>query len=227
MKDAFEGYNDEFNILNNKVTLLIEGRNKDELIKIIKNKQISEIEYEKDKNSKVDDLIIWNAVYAREISRNGIPKKYLYSIYDKYYKKIKEYITIKELQEMELNMLDEYMNLLNNNNEITESFTVNKLIQALHLNVENHTSLEEICKKLNISIGYASSSFKKYKGESIMRYLREIKIERAKTLLLTTEKSILEISILLGFHDQSHFTNTFKKFVGVSPLKFRNKNYIM
>ena len=60
-----------------------------------------------------------------------------------------------------------------------------------------------------------------------MRYLREIKIERAKTLLLTTEKSILEISILLGFHDQSHFTNTFKKFVGVSPLKFRNKNYIM
>ena len=37
MKDAFEGYNDEFNILNNKVTLLIEGRNKDELIKIIKN----------------------------------------------------------------------------------------------------------------------------------------------------------------------------------------------
>ena len=90
MKDAYEGYNDEFNILNNKVSLLIEGRNKDELIEIIKSKQISEIEYEKDKNSKVDDLIIWNAVYAREITRNGIPKKYLFVIYEKYYKKIKE-----------------------------------------------------------------------------------------------------------------------------------------
>ena len=58
-----------------------------------------------------------------------------------------------------------------------------------------------------------------------MKYLREIKVERAKTLLLSTEKSILEISILLGFHDQSHFTNTFKKIVGMSPSEFRNKNY--
>ena len=227
MRDVYEGYNDEFNILNNKVSLLIEGRNKDELIEIIKSKHVLELEYEQDKNNKIDDLIIWNAVYAREITRNGISRKYLFVIYEKYYKKIKESSTLIELQEIELNMVKEYMELLNNNSEITESFTVNKLIQALHLNVENHTSLEEICKKLNISIGYASSSFKKYKGKSIMRYLREIKIERAKTLLLTTEKSILEISILLGFHDQSHFTNTFKKFVGISPLKFRNKNYIM
>ena len=122
-------------------------------------------------------------------------------------------------------MINEYIDLLINDTEVNDSFNVNKLLQALHLNIENHTSLETICNNLNISVGYASTCFKKHKGISIMKYLREIKVERAKTLLLSTEKSILEISILLGFHDQSHFTNTCKKIVGMSPSEFRNKNY--
>lgn len=225
MNDGYESFESDFNIFNNKMSLLIDSRNKDEIVKVIKEKHLSEIYDEVDKEHKTDDLIIWNAIYTREIIRNGIAKKYLHPIYNKFYRRIKESSSIQALQEIELDMINEYMELLINDTEITDSFTVNKLLQALHLNIENHISLEEICKNLNISVGYASTCFKKYKGVSVMKYLREIKIERAKILLLSTEKSILEISILLGFHDQSHFTNTFKKLVGVSPLKFRNKNY--
>lgn len=225
MNDGYESFESDFNIFNNKISLLIDARNKEEIIKVIKEKHSSEINDDVDKEHKMDDLIIWNAIYTREIIRNGISKKYLHPIYNKFYRRIKGSSSIGPLQEIELDMVNEYMELLINDTEITDSFTVNKLLQALHLNIENHTSLEEICKALNISVGYASTCFKKYKGVSIMKYLREIKIERAKTLLLSTEKSILEISILLGFHDQSHFTNTFKKLVGISPLKYRNKNY--
>lgn len=225
MNDGYESFESDFNIFNNKMSLLIDSRDKEEIIKIIKEKHHSEVQDEVDKEHKRDDLVIWNAIYTREIIRNGISKKYLHPIYNKFYRKIKEANLISILQEIEIEMINEYMELLINDTEITDSFTVNKLLQALHLNIENHIYLEEICKSLNISVGYASICFKKYKGISIMKYLREIKIERAKTLLLSTEKSILEISILLGFHDQSHFTNTFKKIVGVSPLKFKNKNY--
>lgn len=225
MNDGYESFESDFNIFNNKMSLLIDSRNKEEIIKIVKAKHSSEIYDEVDKEHKKDDLIIWNAIYTREIIRNGIAKKYLHPIYNKFYRRIKEASSINSMQEIELDMINEYMELLINDTEITDSFTVNKLLQALHLNIEKHISLEEICKTLNISVGYASTCFKKYKGVSVMKYLREIKIERAKILLLSTEKSILEISILLGFHDQSHFTNTFKKLVGVSPLKYRNKNY--
>lgn len=225
MNDGYESFESDFNIFSNKISFLMESRNKEEIIKIVKEKHKSEIRDDVDKEHKKDDLIIWNAIYSREIIRSGISKKYLHTIYNKFYRKVKETNNISNLQTIEMEMVNEYMDLLINDIEITDSFTANKLLQAVHLNIENHTSLEMICNNLNISVGYASTCFKRYKGISIMKYLREMKIERAKTLLLSSEKSILEISILLGFHDQSHFTNTFKKVVGISPSEFRNKNY--
>ena len=58
-----------------------------------------------------------------------------------------------------------------------------------------------------------------------MKYSKKIKIDRAKVLLLTTNKSMLDIAISLGFYDQSHFSKTFKSFEGVSPSEFRNTHY--
>lgn len=227
MDFGYESFESDFNIFSNNISSLMESKNKDEIIKIFKEKHQSEIIDEVDTEHKRDDLIIWNAIFSREIIRNGISKKYLHTIYNKYYRLIKDTITIRAMQDLELKIINEYLDLLINDTEITENFVVNKLLQALHLNIENHTSLEVICKNLDISVGYASACFKKHKGVSIMKYLREIKIERAKTLLLSTDKTILEISILLGFHDQSHFTNTFKKIASMSPTEFRNKNYII
>ena len=58
-----------------------------------------------------------------------------------------------------------------------------------------------------------------------MKYAKKIRIERAKVLLLSTNESILDIGLALGFHDQSHFYKTFKSFTGMSPSDYRNKNY--
>ena len=62
-------------------------------------------------------------------------------------------------------------------------------------------------------------------GITIMNYAKKIRIERAKVLLLTTNESILEIALTLGFHDQSHFYKVFKSFTGMSPSKYRNTNF--
>lgn len=227
MDNGYESFESDFNIFNNKVSFLIESRNKEELIKIVKEKHESEIIDEVDTEHKRDDLIIWNALFSREVIRSGISKKFLHTIYNKFYRAIKKGNSMLLLQKIELDMINEYFDLIINETEITENFVVNKLLQALYLNIEGQISLEEICEKLNISVGYASSSFKKQKGISIMQYLRKIKIERAKTLLLTSDKTILEISILLGFHDQSHFTRTFKKIAGMSPTEYRNKSLLL
>ncbi|NLL30155.1 MAG: helix-turn-helix transcriptional regulator [Clostridiales bacterium] len=227
MDNGYESFESDFNIFNNKVSFLIESRNKEELIKIVKEKHESEIIDEVDTEHKRDDLIIWNALFSREVIRSGISKKFLHTVYNKFYRAIKKGNSMLLLQKIELDMINEYFDLIINETEITENFVVNKLLQALYLNIEGQISLEEICEKLNISVGYASSSFKKQKGISIMQYLRKIKIERAKTLLLTSDKTILEISILLGFHDQSHFTRTFKKIAGMSPTEYRNKSLLL
>jgi transcriptional regulator GlxA family with amidase domain len=93
------------------------------------------------------------------------------------------------------------------------------------MNIESFMSLEKISEHLGITPEYASTCFKKHMGITLMKYSKKIKIDRAKVLLTTTNKSMLDIAISLGFYDQSHFSRTFKSFTGVSPSEFRNTNY--
>jgi YesN/AraC family two-component response regulator len=207
------------------IFFLIDCKAKPEIFDKIMEKHITEKEISLSVEDKRNDLLIWNAVYIREIVKSGVSKKYLHTVYNKYYDKIHTLSTLLELQRLELDFIDTYLDIMINDVEIKDNFIVNKILQYLHINIESYVSLETLSKALGVSIGYASESFNKYMGTSIMKYAKQIKIDRAKHLLLNTDKSILEIGSLLGFYDQSHFSKTFKTLVGVSPTEFRNKNY--
>lgn len=211
---------------NPTMSTLIESNSKHIIIDLIKKKHAREIEDELEFKDKQIDLFIWNAVYIREILKKGTYAQNLHTIYNKFYRKIWKGIDLKELQKLEIEIASAYLDLLIYDSEVTESFVVNKMLQYLHLNIESHTTVEALAEKLEISRGYASSCFKKHMGITIMQYAKKIKVERAKTLLLESTNSILEITLLLGFYDQSHFTKAFKELVGITPTEFRNSNYL-
>ena len=54
-----------------------------------------------------------------------------------------------------------------------------------------------------------------------MQFIQDLKIKKAKDFLRNTNKSIIEISRLLGFFDPNYFTTIFKKSTGMSPRKYR------
>ena len=61
-------------------------------------------------------------------------------------------------------------------------------------------------------------------GISINEYVHEVKINRAKILLKTTSKTMIEIAQQLGYSDSSHFSKKFKEKEGLSPISYRNNN---
>ena len=63
-------------------------------------------------------------------------------------------------------------------------------------------------------------SFRRYYKTTPHEYLMESKIQEAENYLLYTGLSVKEISAALAFSDQYHFSNTFKKTVGISPKEF-------
>lgn len=215
----------DMNIFNNDISFLIELRAKPQILEIIKKKHLDEIEDEISIEDKKNDLIIWNAMYTREIVENGILTKYLHPVYNKFYTLIPTLNNIKALQELELKMIDTYINLLINDVEVKDNFVINRILKHLHLNIESQISLKKLASEVNLSEGYISDCFKKHMGITIMKYAKKIRIDRAKVLLLTTNNSILEIGLTLGFHDQSHFHKVFKSFTGVSPSEYRNNNF--
>lgn len=215
----------DMNIFNNDISFLIQLRAKPQILEIVKKKHLDEIEDEISIEDKKNDLIIWNAMYTREIVENGILTKYLHPVYNKFYTLIPTLNNIKALQELELKMIDTYINLLINDVEVKDNFVINRILKHLHLNIESQISLKKLANEVNLSEGYISDCFKKHMGITIMKYAKKIRIDRAKVLLLTTNNSILEIGLTLGFHDQSHFHKVFKSFTGVSPSEYRNNNF--
>lgn len=83
-----------------------------------------------------------------------------------------------------------------------------------------HLCLNQICEYAGLSKSTLLRAFTKSKGITPYRYLETIRINEAKKLL---EKGVtpIEAAMSTGFSDQSHFTNFFRMFIGLSPGVYR------
>lgn len=74
--------------------------------------------------------------------------------------------------------------------------------------------------KSNLSYDYFKELFIKQYGMSPVKYITQLRIEKAKELLITKRYSITEIANMCGFENIYYFSNVFKKHTGVSPKTF-------
>ncbi len=88
---------------------------------------------------------------------------------------------------------------------------------------ENFKTVSEmdVAEHFSISYSYFSRSFKQIMNMSFKEYINYLKINEAQRLLLTTGKSITDISLELGFSSSSHFINVFKKYKNCSPKQYK------
>jgi AraC family transcriptional regulator len=91
-------------------------------------------------------------------------------------------------------------------------------------NLGEHMSLDQLANLAGVSRFHFARQFRVSMGESPMEHLRRARIERAKTILRRDDTTIAEVAVRLGFADQSHFTRTFGRIVGVSPRSFASLN---
>ncbi|SFS57437.1 AraC family transcriptional regulator [Paenibacillus sp. BC26] len=82
-------------------------------------------------------------------------------------------------------------------------------------------SLDLIAGKLNISGGYLSTYFKEKMGTNFVDFVNEVRVKKAKDLLLLSEMKIQEIATSVGYTTLSSFNRSFKKISGVTPTEFR------
>jgi len=103
-----------------------------------------------------------------------------------------------------------------------------KVIESIRFEMrqkmDEEINLKELAEKHNVSYSFFRKMFKKYTGVSPGQYHLQLRITRAKELLISSDKSIKEISYELGFQSIFYFSNLFKKKEGVTPSHFRNKN---
>ncbi|MBQ8658726.1 MAG: helix-turn-helix domain-containing protein [Clostridia bacterium] len=96
-----------------------------------------------------------------------------------------------------------------------------KMVFYINENYQKEITLEKLCKQFFLSKATLCKRFKSVLRCSIMEYLFRVRLNKAKSLLSTTGKSIEEISFLCGFSSANYFSLVFKKEIGLSPLNYR------
>ena len=84
-------------------------------------------------------------------------------------------------------------------------------------------ALEKLCLHLHISPSYFSMVFKKETKKTFLQYLTELRMNRALTLLSSTELKTAQIARQVGLPDPSYFSYCFKKHFGFPPSQARKR----
>lgn len=96
-----------------------------------------------------------------------------------------------------------------------------KILEYINEHYTDELSLNFLADKFNISPSYLSKIIKKRCGVGFAGYIAALRIDNAKKLLLTTNKTITDIYTESGFNNRRTFIRTFKAYVGVSPTEFK------
>lgn len=103
---------------------------------------------------------------------------------------------------------------------------LSKLLENYLLNnYSSITSITDISDKFGFTNEYLSKILKKYTGETPLKYLTKIRINKAKQLLVNKpELEIKKIAELVGYKDAFYFSRLFKSNVGMYPSDYRTQN---
>lgn len=170
--------------------------------------------------------IVTITLITRAAIRGGVPPKVAFQLSDEYIKQVENLVTFNSIvnlhEESALHFTDkvvEYKYNLGNTPELKH------LILYIQQNTSLPLTVNSLAEKFNYSRSYLSERFKAKTGVSLSQFILQTKLQEAQNLLLSTDKSISEISTYLCFSSQSHFQTAFKNRFHISPAKFRRENY--
>lgn len=100
-------------------------------------------------------------------------------------------------------------------------------VQKVKLYIEEHVgeeiSRDELAAKVYLHPDYMNRLFKEQVGTSFSNYVIQVRLNYAKYLLQTTNASISDVAVDVGYPNMAYFTKIFKRLTGMTPTEFRKK----
>ncbi len=109
----------------------------------------------------------------------------------------------------------------------SEGIRLSKSIRYVNENYTTQIKIPDLAQMENMCMTAYNMAFKKQTGLSPTKYIIKLRTDSAKELLRTTNLKIKEVGVICGYDDVCFFRKTFKKEVGVSPLEYRKKSYLV
>ena len=115
------------------------------------------------------------------------------------------------------------INYKDKHNIATANAHIKKAVNYILLNYVNDISSADVAKAVNLNPVYFSTLFKETTGVTFINYLSNLRLERAKQLLMIESYSVSEVCYACGFNSSSNFLRAFRKKYNISPNQLKTK----
>ncbi|WP_206810070.1 PocR ligand-binding domain-containing protein [Paradesulfitobacterium ferrireducens] len=138
-----------------------------------------------------------------------------------YYRELLEMTDTDEICLWAKSILDTFMGRVLDNKDQKNLQAIQKAADYIQRNYNKKITIDEIAQVVYLSPCYLSRIFKQSLGCTLMEYLTQIRIERAKIMLRNPKYNIMQVAEESGFEDPGYFTRVFKKIEGITPSRFK------
>ena len=123
------------------------------------------------------------------------------------------------------NIISDISNKLSEERTELEMFEsgIDKAVAYIESHFKEDISLNKIAEMFHFEASYFSKLLKKRFGMTYTEYVMTLRINMAKDYLKKTDYSIEKIAFIVGYKDDKYFREIFKKYVGVSPARYRKE----
>lgn len=170
-------------------------------------------------------FVITVALITRSCVDAGMEMEQAYRLSDFYILKLDNAHSISAVATLHQKMVLDFTGKMLLIRKGTTSKPITECLDYIYAHIKERITIEELAEHTKLSPSYLSKLFKKELGISISDYIREKKIEKSQNLLKFCDYSLVDIANYLSFSSQSHFIQSFKQLVGMTPKKYRDLNY--
>lgn len=106
------------------------------------------------------------------------------------------------------------------------SGTINKALEFMKQHCHENIAQTNVAEYVGLNASYFSRYFKEETGQSFMDYMKKLRIDKAKELMISSNMKIYEISEALGYQSVQYFSTLFKSLVGLTPQEYKDKKQL-
>ncbi|WP_263359667.1 helix-turn-helix domain-containing protein [Acidicapsa ligni] len=98
-----------------------------------------------------------------------------------------------------------------------------RVTEYIHERIDEDMSVMQLAETVQLSPAYFSQMFQRSTGYAPHQFVIRTRIQRAKEMLITSERKIIEVALACGFETSQHFARVFQKLCNVTPSEFRRQ----
>ncbi len=172
-------------------------------------------------------VIVFTSLCTRAAIEGGLSPEEAYTLGDGYIASVESCSTVSDVASYSYGMYADFVGRVHNKRvDADVSSHIRAVCDYVELHADEPFTNADLARRAGYSEQYLRRKFAQEMHVSLPDYIRAVRLERAKTMLVNSELSIQEIADHLQFCSRAHFSDVFAKALGLTPAKYREKHRI-